>query len=1032
MVVDAFDDFTLRTLTASGVASMALERYVHPDAGLEGMVEGAAILLAVAVCVAVAAGNNYQKEVQFRELSAVASDVSVRVVRSGEPRDVSCFDVVPGDVLLVEAGDILCADGVLVAGSEVRVDESHLTGESEDVAKDAIAAPVMLSGSRVMGGTGRVLVLAVGERSQQGLVERLVRGDGGLVAEGEGVGGAGGGSRLQESLEKLAGQIGAAGTGAAAFVFLSLASRAVAAGVDAGAPLLGFEVLSEVVNAFVVAITVLVVAIPEGLPLAVTIALAYSVKRMLADSNLVRHLDACETMGCATTICSDKTGTLTTNRQTVVRLWTLLGEHPVPVSLSKPLPQDMDPISGQRPTPGAGGGGEVPGLRFNRPLGGGGASPPVPLDRYPLVPALLDLSLSSSLQDGAAWAGTVAARNFGADVAGSRVGGLGVDQLAVDIYSQAVMLNSTAVVGFDVAEGRRKFKGTRTEIALLKLARGDGWDFDELRSRHTELRVMPFSSARKRMTTVVSGEVLARGGERVGDPTKAAVLCKGAAEIVLARCESALGPGGEVVKLTEEMRGRLLEQSCRSHLRVLAVAYKVVPSAGVEAAGEDELESGLTLVALAGIEDPVRPEVPAAIKKCQGAGITLRMLTGDNAITATNIARQCGIISASDMAAVGEGSGGGDAGNIATHANHAVTPGQVRALQAGGTVVEGSDFRSRVLREDGTVDWAAFENLWGSMRVMARCSPQDKYLLVTCVRALSDKVAGGAAGGAGPPSRLREVVAVTGDGTNDAPALRAADVGFGMNSGTEIAKNASDIVLLDDNFTSIVSATKWGRNVFSGVRKFLQFQLTVNVTAILTASVSAVFLSTSPLSSVQMLWVNLIMDSLASLALATDEPSDELLERPPFRPDDPMVTPEIAKSILGQAAYQLAVMYALVFHAPAVLGVAPDAVGSAGHWTVVFNAFVLMQLGNQLNCQMSGARDLESAMRALVQNRAFMLVVGSELALQALLVQFGGAWAQTEALGGPAWGACAGFGALSLVVGAALRPLRAPEWMRFG
>jgi len=171
---------------------------------------------------------------------------------------------------------------------------------------------------------------------------------------------------------------------------------------------------------------------------------------------------------------------------------------------------------------------------------------------------------------------------------------------------------------------------------------------------------------------------------------------------------------------------------------------------------------------------------------------------------------------------------------------------------------------------------------------------------------------------------------------------------------------------------------------------------------------------------------------LASLALATDEPSDELLERPPFRPDDPMVTPEIAKSILGQAAYQLAVMYALVFHAPAVLGVAPDAVGSAGHWTVVFNAFVLMQLGNQLNCQMSGARDLESAMRALVQNRAFMLVVGSELALQALLVQFGGAWAQTEALGGPAWGACAGFGALSLVVGAALRPLRAPEWMRFG
>lgn len=311
-----------------------------------------------------------------------------------------------------------------------------------------------------------------------------------------------------------------------------------------------------------------------------TIALAYSVKRMLADNNLVRHLDACETMGCATAICSDKTGTLTTNRQTVVRMWTSRGLHRIPTSMSLPLPPEMDPLTGE--------GSQTPDLRRNAAVGERGAAGVLSVSgsametdavvglrrslwprqgspqRYSLVPTALALDAAMRGEDEEPWDAVW-------DAAVGPAEGLGMDQAAVDLFCQGVMLNSTAVNQWDDDAGRKKFKGTRTEVALLKLARGFGWEFERLREAHTELRVVPFSSERKRMTTVVSGE--GPGGS--GDARRAVVLCKGAAEVVLERCDWILQPGGRVARLGAAKKKELLEASCRSHLRVLSCAFKV-------------------------------------------------------------------------------------------------------------------------------------------------------------------------------------------------------------------------------------------------------------------------------------------------------------------------------------------------------------------------------------------------------------------------------------------------------------------------
>ncbi|UYV61055.1 PMCA [Cordylochernes scorpioides] len=662
-------------------------------------------------------------------------------------------------------------------------------------------------------------------------------------------------SVLQTKLTKLAIQIGYAGTTIAILTVVILFIRFF---------LRIFWLIPEpwtktqfryLVKYLIIGVTVLVVAVPEGLPLAVTLALAYSVRKMMKDNNLVRHLDACETMGNATAICSDKTGTLTTNRMTVVQCY--MGD-----TFFKMVP------------------------------------------KFEQIPP--------------------------------NIGELAVTGLSINSGYTSRVLVSTAVLYCLVhqlslwtqppepGENLHKQVGNKTECALLGFVIDIGRDFQTVRDDWPEerlYRVYTFNSVRKSMSTVIKLE-----------PHGFRVFTKGASEIVLSKCKYILGQGGVVSTFDEKgqsaMVKNVIEPMASEGLRTIGLAYKDYVSNSQGQLGqvhmqeepdwddEESIVTDMTFVALFGIEDPVRPEVPAAIKTCQKAGITIRMVTGDNVNTARSIALKCGIIRPADDF----------------------------------LVIDGKEFNRRIRSPNGEeivgvqVSQALLDKIWPRLRVLARSSPQDKY---TLVKGIIDSEL----------SSNREVVAVTGDGTNDGPALKKADVGFAMGiAGTDVAKEASDIILTDDNFSSIVKAVMWGRNVYDSIAKFLQFQLTVNVVAVIVAFTGACAIEDSPLKAVQMLWVNLIMDTLASLALATEMPTPALLTRKPYGRTKPLISRNMMKNILGHALYQLVVIFTLLFYGNVIFDIdsglyAPLGAEASEHFTIIFNTFVMMTLFNEVNAR---------------------------------------------------------------------------------
>eukprot|EP01101_Sappina_pedata_P004273 TRINITY_DN1782_c1_g1_i2.p1 TRINITY_DN1782_c1_g1~~TRINITY_DN1782_c1_g1_i2.p1 ORF type:complete len:959 (+),score=539.43 TRINITY_DN1782_c1_g1_i2:44-2920(+) len=841
LIFEGLQDTTLIMLMIAAVISLVLGIAENPA---HGWIEGTAILIAVFLVVMVASVNDYQKERQFRKLNEKKENKLIKVIRGGEQQEISTYEINVGELIVLATGDIPPADGVLVEGQSVQVDNSAINGESEEV-KVNQKLPFIYASSMVCNGYGRMIATCIGPNSVAGrTMEKL------QVRSEE--------TPLQEKLGVLANdQIATAGLIAAGTILVVLTIKLAIVTYLSGHGF-SWHLITQVVGYFVTAITIVVVAVPEGLPLAVTIALAYSMLQMVKDQNLVRHLDACETMGGATTICSDKTGTLTKNQMTVVKGW----------------------------------------------FGG---------------------KLYDSVAD---------IKELGADFEGA--------------LHEGINTNTTVYLG-KTEKGIIEFIGNKTECALLNLSKSLGANYNNVRSSTKVYKLYPFSSLNKSMTVVVERD---QGNYRAHT--------KGASEIVTQLCKSYINTSGDLVPITPEIKKDLdatILNLASQGLRTIGLVYRDVASTEKVDWEHGPSTQDSILVGIAGIKDPLRDEVKGAVAECQSAGIVVRMVTGDNINTAKRIAEECGI------------------------------------LTAGGIAIEGPDFRK--------LSEAEMDKIIPNLQVMARSSPTDKHLLVNRLKALG------------------EVVAVTGDGTNDAPALKEAHVGFAMGiQGTEVAKEASDIILMDDNFSSIVKAVMWGRNVYDSIRKFLQFQLTVNVVAVLLAFIGAVFNDEgeSPLRPVQLLWVNLIMDTLAALALATDPPSHDLLKRPPYGKDDQLITNRMWLNIIGQSIFQMIVNLILLFGGSALFGLEQD---SVLHRTLIFNVFVVCQLFNELNCRKLGVN--ENIFDGLLTNHLCLGIFFFTGIMQFLLVQFGGEWVGTVPLNATQWVACIAVGALSIPVAFLLR-----------
>ncbi|XVE62819.1 hypothetical protein DITRI_Ditri06bG0150600 [Diplodiscus trichospermus] len=842
-VLEAFKDTIIIILLVCAVLSLAFGIKQH---GLkEGWYDGGSIIVAVILVVVVSAVSNYRQSKQFEELSHESKDIRVQVVRNGRHHPVSIFDLVVGDVVSLKIGDQVPADGLFVEGHSLKVDESSMTGESDHVEVNN-KNPFLLSGTKVTDGYGYMLVTAVGMNTAWGDMMSSIRRD--LKEE----------TPLQARLSKLASYIGKIGLSVAILVLLVLLIRYFTGHTKDengrseynGSKTKFDDVMNSVIAIIEAAVTIVVVAIPEGLPLAVTLTLAYSMKRMMRDHAMVRKLSACETMGSATVICTDKTGTLTLNEMKVTEFW--LGKE------------------------------------------------------------LIDNSMFSDIETN-----------------------------VLQLLSEGVGLNSTGTVYKPDSTSVPEIYGSPTEKAILSWAVIDlGLNIDEPKQSCEIIHVEAFNSEKKR-----SGVLIRRSNER-----EVRTHWKGAAEMILALCSYYYDRKGIPKAMDRDERAqieKIIESMADKSLRCIAFAHADVTDGKQEVHTELE-ETGLTWLGLVGLKDPCRLGVKQAVKSCKKAGVCIKMITGDNMHTARAIAFECGILDPNE--------------NLRD------------------AVVEGVQFRNYSPEERTQ----KIENI----RVMARSSPFDKLLMVQSLK------------------QKGHVVAVTGDGTNDAPALKEADIGLSMGiQGTEVAKESSDIVILDDNFTSVATVLRWGRCVYNNIQKFIQFQLTVNVAALVINFIAAVSSGKVPLTAVQLLWVNLIMDTLGALALATEQPTNDLMDKPPVGRTEPLITKVMWRNLLAQALYQIAILLVLQFKGRSIFGVTEKVKD-----TLIFNTFVLCQIFNEFN-----ARNMEkkNIFKGIHRNRLFLAIIGITLLLQAVMVEFLQKFADTTRLDWKQWGACIAIASLS-------------------
>ena len=775
----------------------------------------------VAVFLATTVGFYFERDAakKFNLLTALSEEQPVKVRRNGKVMEIPRHDVVVGDVVLVEVGDEVPADGELIVCNDLQINESTLTGEPvaekslEGGGDGAYPRNVILRSTMVMNGRGEFVVTAVGDATEIGKVAKKSTEQTSVETP------------LHMQLDKLAkmiSKVGSVVSVAAFFIFLihDILTNPVWGGKDY------FYMAEIVLKYFMMAVTLIVMAVPEGLPMAITLSLALNMRRMLKSNNLVRKLHACETMGAVTVICTDKTGTLTQNKMQVSALELKQGDE-----------------------------------------------------------ALLDT---------------------------------------------AIALNSTA----ELNDG--KPIGNPTESALLLWLDAQGKDYEELRKQVNVLKQLPFSTERKMMATLaeVDGETY--------------LFVKGAPEIVMKKC------------IIED---RMLRQSAEEldewqhkAMRTLAFAYKKIEASIMRTSRTSTAEvvalldaNDLQLQAIAAIADPIRPDVPAAVQECRHAGIEVKVVTGDTAATALEIGKQIGVFE-------DEPENIGADGSLTSLDQQMITGEQWEALS----------------------DEEAYERA-KDIRVMSRARPTDKQRLVAMLQ------------------KRGEVVAVTGDGTNDAPALHYAHVGLSLGSGTSVAKEASDMTLLDDSFKSIANAVMWGRSLYRNLQRFLFFQLVVNVAALLLVLGGSVIGTEMPLTVTQILWVNLIMDTFAALALASLPPSHEVMKDKPRKASDFIINKSIGFGILFCGIVFFLVMFALLVYC--------ERRGKGGvdvhELTMFFTTFVMIQFWNLFNAK--ALMSHHTAFRHFLKDKGMILVLVLVLVGQWIIVTFGGEMFRTTPLSLHEW-----------------------------
>lgn len=775
----------------------------------------------VAVFLATTVGFYFERDAakKFNLLTALSEEQPVKVRRNGKVMEIPRHDVVVGDVVLVEVGDEVPADGELIVCNDLQINESTLTGEPvtekslEGGGDGAYPRNIILRSTMVMNGRGEFVVTAVGDATEIGKVAKKSTEQTSVETP------------LHMQLDKLAkmiSKVGSVVSVAAFFIFLihDILTNPAWGGKDY------FYMAEIVLKYFMMAVTLIVMAVPEGLPMAITLSLALNMRRMLKSNNLVRKLHACETMGAVTVICTDKTGTLTQNKMQVSALELKLGDE-----------------------------------------------------------ALLDT---------------------------------------------AIALNSTA----ELNDG--KPIGNPTESALLLWLEAQGKDYEELRKQVNVLKQLPFSTERKMMATLaeVDGETY--------------LFVKGAPEIVMKKCI--------IEDRMQRQSVEELDEWQHKAMRTLAFAYKKIEASIMRTSRTSTAEvvalldaNDLQLQAIAAIADPIRPDVPAAVQECRHAGIEVKVVTGDTAATALEIGKQIGVFE-------DEPENIGADGSLTSLDQQMITGEQWEALS----------------------DEEAYERA-KDIRVMSRARPTDKQRLVAMLQ------------------KRGEVVAVTGDGTNDAPALHYAHVGLSLGSGTSVAKEASDMTLLDDSFKSIANAVMWGRSLYRNLQRFLFFQLVVNVVALLLVLGGSVIGTEMPLTVTQILWVNLIMDTFAALALASLPPSHEVMKDKPRKASDFIINKSIGFGILFCGIVFFLVMFALLVYC--------ERRGKGGvdvhELTMFFTTFVMIQFWNLFNAK--ALMSHHTAFRHFLKDKGMILVLVLVLVGQWIIVTFGGEMFRTTPLSLHEW-----------------------------